>query len=269
MILNHEVIGEGGRVALVAHGILGSAQNWRGTVKRWSEALPEWQFVSVDLRHHGDSRGAEGPDTLVSCARDLAEVASHLGLQPEAVIGHSFGGKVAMVYGREVGAESSLLRQIWVLDAMPGRVEASTARLHSDVIQVIDALKEIAVPLERRSNVVEALMERGFSRMLGQWMTTNLERSDTGYVWSFDLDGIERLIADYIREDLWPWLAEVREPLHVHVVAASESTRWTEEVRGRFVDLNPVALHDLEGGHWVHVDNPDGLMALVVAHLAA
>jgi hypothetical protein len=28
-----------------------------------------------------------------------------------------------------------------------------------------------------------------------------------------------------------------------------------------------VALHELEGGHWLHIDNPDGLLELVADRL--
>ena len=46
--------------AFVLHGILGSRRNWRGFVRKLAPRLPDWRFVLVDLRNHGDSHGATG-----------------------------------------------------------------------------------------------------------------------------------------------------------------------------------------------------------------
>ena len=85
-----------GRLALVLHGILGSHKNWRMFARGLAERLPGWRFALVDLRNHGASAGAPGPHTLSACADDLERLAEQLGAAPEVVIGHSFGGKVAL-----------------------------------------------------------------------------------------------------------------------------------------------------------------------------
>jgi pimeloyl-ACP methyl ester carboxylesterase len=54
-------------------------------------------------------------------------------------------------------------------------------------------------------------------------------------------------------------------------VVAERSDRWTPELRARARALPPsarVTYHELpNAGHWVHVDNPDGLLALLRQHL--
>jgi pimeloyl-ACP methyl ester carboxylesterase len=57
-------------------------------------------------------------DRSLATSRSLA---SHLDVEPEAVFGHSFGGKVALSYLQECQQQSRVLpRQVWVLDSLPG-----------------------------------------------------------------------------------------------------------------------------------------------------
>jgi len=282
----HELIADGDESVCdvyVLHGILGSAQNWRNyTRKHLAPANPRLRFVLVDLRHHGDSDDLPGPDTLVGCSEDLDRLAHELGRRPVAVIGHSFGGKVALVYARERLAESSsspdghtdaddaALQQVWALDILPGAVDDEDLARHSDVIHVIGALRELPMPVDRRRDLVPMLTERGFTDQLARWMTTNLDPvpEGDGYSWTFDLDGIDRLLEDYRREDLWPFLEAVPVGLDVHFVRAGRSSRWTDAVVERLTGLERVQVHTLEdAGHWVHVDDPEGLADVLNVHL--
>src|SRR4051812_5798794 len=106
-----------GALSFVLHGALGSGQNFSRFIQRLSQERPAYRYVLVDLRHHGDSRDAPAPNTLAACAADLRVLGEHLGRAPDLLIGHSFGGKVALEYARQGSAE---LRQVWVLDAVPG-----------------------------------------------------------------------------------------------------------------------------------------------------
>lgn len=242
------------RLAFILHGILGSARNWRLWARRLASAHPTWQFVVPDLRHHGESHEQLGANTVRACARDLAALATELGQSPDLVIGHSFGGKVAMAYGREMPAG---LRGVWVLDAIP----SAPGQLPPDheVARVIRALQTFQEPFDRRESVRDALVGMGFSDMLAGWMTTNLRRSEAGFVWRFDLDAVLELLEDYMVDDLWPWLQQTAVP--VHLVRAGASDRWDAHELARLQAL-PAPFEYIEmpdAGHWLHVDDPDTL----------
>src|SRR5262245_6922805 len=116
VLAHHEVQAEGARPArnaLLLHGILGSQMNLRSFARRLVEAYPQWRIVLPDLRAHGDSPTLAPPHTVEACAADLRELAQSLGLEPELICGHSFGGKVALAYA---AAAPPGLRQVWVLD---------------------------------------------------------------------------------------------------------------------------------------------------------
>lgn len=78
---------------LIAHGLFGSARNWGVIAKRLSEVRP---VVAVDMRNHGLSHWFD-TQSYGDMAGDLAQVID----QPIDVLGHSMGGKAAMVLALE------------------------------------------------------------------------------------------------------------------------------------------------------------------------
>jgi pimeloyl-ACP methyl ester carboxylesterase len=74
---------------LIAHGLFGSARNWGVIAKRLSV---DRQVIVVDMRNHGSSPWFE-THSYADMAGDLAEVID----APVDLLGHSMGGKAAMV----------------------------------------------------------------------------------------------------------------------------------------------------------------------------
>ncbi len=269
------------RTAYVLHGILGSARNWRSFVgKRLAERLPGWRFVLVDLRHHGDSRGAPPPDTVAACALDVGRLAAALGAPPAAVIGHSFGGKVALACAGLPGSPWHGLASVWALDTPPGARSDGAAAVDGEVEAVLAAVAHVPQPLPDRSALDAALRGAGLAPGVVAWMSTNLRRATDaeggdGYVWRFDLAGVRALIEDFGRLDLWSMLA-TRPPGQapiVHLLEAGGGGRWDPEAQALLQAVartGAVVAHRLpDAGHWVHVDAPDALADMLVADLAS
>lgn len=259
MKLAHDVVGSGKRRAVVLHGILGSARNWRAYARRLAGMLPEWQFLLLDLRHHGESHAEDGrPDSLEAAADDVIDTA---GPGPiDAIIGHSFGGKVALALQARTPEP---VAQTWVLDATPFPVDT----IDPEVAGVLEAVARIPMPASDHDAVRDAMLGAGFSEGLAGWMTTNLRREPEGQVWRFNLAGVRRLLDSYAITDLGPAIQQARGA--VHLVQAGRSDRWTPEVARRLSELGG-ALHVhriAEAGHWVHVDAPDALAELIVGTL--
>lgn len=266
-IPHHRLIEPGGaeKVAFVLHGALGSGQNFTRFIQKLAAQRPEYRYALVDLRHHGQSTGAPLPNTLAACAEDLRRLGGALGRAPDVLIGHSFGGKVALEYARQGDPG---LSQAWILDSVPG---VQSESLDSEIMRVIAAVRAVPVPAASRRDVVAHLVGQGLSSGLAEWMATNLKREGERYTWQFDLDAIEQLMRDYFRVDLWSFLEQARERPELRLVVAERSDRWTPELRARARALaasTRVIYHELpDSGHWVHVDNPEGLLAMLREHL--
>jgi len=78
---------------LVVHGLFGSARNWGAIAKRMAA---DRHVVAVDMRNHGNSPWDHRHD-YPAMADDLAKVIVAQG-QAMDVLGHSMGGKAAMVW---------------------------------------------------------------------------------------------------------------------------------------------------------------------------
>ncbi len=283
MILHHSFIGDPSatHLAFVLHGVLGAGHNLRSFAKKLVESRPDYRLCLVDLRYHGKSLGAPPPHRLESCVDDLFDLVEHLGTAPRVVIGHSLGGKVALRYARRhenpsdgertpLPGYDDALEQVWTLDSDPG---AQIADETHEVYQVVAALKAAPGPFASRTEAVQAIQRQGRSSGLANWLATSLEKQPGGLVWRFDLPQIEELLLDYFAIDEWPRLEALDDHSHIRyeLLVAENSDRWSGTMMERAQRLTGtprVRVHVLpRSGHWVHVDNPDGLNDILVEHL--
>jgi pimeloyl-ACP methyl ester carboxylesterase len=245
---------------MILHGIYGSGRNWRSVARGLVDLRADWGVALVDLRQHGRSRGFPPPHTLEAAAEDLRGVVRTEGLSVESILGHSFGGKVAMAYaGRPVGRLTSL----WVVDSFPGAREPE-----GGAWRMLRVLEDHPGPFSDRETALESVRAGGFSLPVAQWMTTNLERDpEGGFRWRLQVDEMRSLLLDFFETDAWTVVESPREGLEVHVVKAGESGLLDDEACRRIEaagsERGTTHLHVLEGGHWLNVDNPTGLIELL------
>ena len=94
MQLFHRDLGGAGRPPLVIlHGMLGSSRNWQ-TAGR--ELAANFHVHALDLRNHGDSPHA-AEMTYAAMVADVIDWLDAQGLKRVTLMGHSMGGKVAML----------------------------------------------------------------------------------------------------------------------------------------------------------------------------
>ena len=245
---------------VVLHGIYGAGRNWGSVARGIVEASPEWGALLVDLREHGESGGFEPPHTLEATAADLSGLERADAMR--AVLGHSFGGKIALLRGKT----DESIEQVWVIDSTPEAREPS-----GSAWGMLRVLRSVPDHFGDRDEAVEALVAGGVERPVALWMTTNLEWREGEYRWRLDLDAMEELLRDFFRTDLWSLVEDPREGLDLHFVRATGSRVLTEEAASRIRAAGQrtgrVFLHDVQGGHWLNADNPDEVVRLLSVHL--
>lgn len=258
-VISEEVRGASAdRTVYLLHGILGAGRNWRSFARRWAKRRPELRILLVDQRHHGEAPPASPPDTVAACADDLRQLEAVHGAA-DHVVGHSFGGKVALAWAAERHQPA------WALDSPPGKPPSKPTADSNDVLHIVRTLHQAPVPAADRQLLRDHLAAAGISEPLLNWLLTSATRQADGWRWVWDLDGVDRLMQSYFSSDLW----DAAESEACQLVHAGRSDRWSaaDLQRGqRSAALGAIGWHELpDAGHWLHVDDPEGLMIILDA----
>ncbi len=251
---------------LFLHGILGTRANWRGIARRFVEARPGWGAILVDLREHGDSLGLAAPHTLAAAASDVEELERSLGLGVQGALGHSFGGKVVLQW---LSGRAGRPTEAWVIDASP-----SIRPIDEDssaAADVLDTLSGLPREWPSREAFVSAVTDAGQPPGISQWLAMNLRPTEDGArVFGPDLAVIRDLIEDYARTELWAVVESPPEPATLDIVIGGRSAVFSPTDRARLDEIakrnTRVSAHFVrDAGHWVHVDAPGALVALLTS----
>lgn len=264
----------------VLHGMFGAGRNWSTIMRRVVHRRPEWGAVLVDLREHGRSSGFAPPHTVSATAADLMRLVQATSLPPAAVLGHSFGGKVALEFARAsaadpaaegtpLGREDAIPRELWIIDSVP----APAPEPRGAAWAMLRILQRHAGPFADRAEAIAAMEADGVEDGVAQWMSTNLQPTPQGDMrWRIDLPAMEALLRDFFRADLWDVVEHPPGVLRIHFVKAEQSDVMPEAVTERIERIGRenrrVELIRMPGGHWLNADNPDGMVALLAERLA-
>lgn len=263
---------------VMIHGMLGQGKNLRSFARRIVRKYPFFDVLLVDLRGHGKS-----PTSLLNakfnsvenCAVDLYNLFNALEIEPDVLIGHSFGGKVATALIKhliEVGV--GVLPRTWVWDSVIGNLDPSVLPRDNSTTQVLEALKDLENPIKSR-NLIEHFGSYGISPAITNWMSTNLVVNPAvpgTYLWAFDLECCVELFESYCKTDLTdvfeqlPLVDQFPKPETpvLNFVRAGGNLIWNENCLEamneacRNAPPGQVAIHDVKDvGHWIHVEAPE------------
>ncbi len=223
---------------LVVHGLYGSARNWGVICKRLSDSR---RVIAVDQRNHGESPWFD-THSYFDMANDLAQVIlSHD--TPMDVIGHSMGGKAAMVLALQ---RPDLVNRLIVADIAPVAYE-------HDQTQYIHAMKNVDLDrIEKRSDAIEALSNSVTDPTLQSFFTQSLDLKTKR--WKLNLDTLEREMTKIIG---FPDVNGHFDKSTLFLTGAL-SHYVNPEHRPRIKELFPNAKFAKipNAGHWLHAEAP-------------
>jgi pimeloyl-ACP methyl ester carboxylesterase len=241
---------------VILHGLLGAKRNWATVAK----ALAARQRVCwADLRNHGASPW-DDDHTYPAMAADVARLIEVRIGGATAVLGHSMGGKVAMILAL---TRPDLVSRLVVVDIAPAvsqgaprdflaamrGVPLATCRTRADA----DAALALAVPDPA---------VRGF-------LMQNVVNGPDGLSWGVNLDALERHF-EAIRG--FPAIPQGSVYPGPTLFIAGGRSDYLQPVHGSEIGrLFPRATIETipAAGHWVHADAPVEFVACVERFLAA
>jgi len=263
------------RSAVVLHGMLGQHKNLNALSSQLANTFTDFNIYGVTHRGHGESDRGESPFTVDSCAQDIIELSrKEFGGVPDVIIGHSFGGKVALAVTKTC-VENNLRypRETWILDATPGTWDDDMKKRDAvnGVSSVMSVIHDVKVPADSRASLSEDMTQHGLPPAIVQWMTTNMERKHGKMDWSFDLQVCEKLFDSYKKTDFWPFLDSEKLGAtlncEIHFMQAGKNPNWTPDILKRFRDCpnKNVEVVEVHGaGHWIHIDKADDVFELLL-----
>lgn len=130
---------------------------------------------------------------------------------------------------------------------------------------MMELLSRLPDTFGSRKQGADAVENGGFPRFVAEWMATNLVRVDDLFRWRFDRKEMRELLEDFWRTDLWSIVEHPPGDTELQFIRATRNSILAQDAAARIARLEsegaPVHLHSLEGGHWLNVDNPGGIIA--------
>ncbi len=236
---------------LIAHGLFGSARNWRAIAGRLGS---EREVITVDMRNHGESprAGSQGYEEM---AGDLAEVIAAHGACAD-VLGHSMGGKAAMALAL---TRPEKVRKLIVADISPVPYPHS----HDGLIEAMRALDPSA--FATRAEADAALARHVEDPAIRAFLLQSLDLK--GRRWKINLEVLAREMG---RITGWPDFTGAFEGPTLFIAGgnsdyirpAHRAATKAQFPNARFVKI-PGA------GHWLHAEKPEAFSETVRTFLNA
>ena len=223
---------------MIIHGLYGSGRNWGVIAKRLSD---KFYVIAVDLRNHGDSPWFDSHN-YHDMAEDLVEVINYLNIRPD-IIGHSMGGKAAMVLALK---NPNFVNRLLIADIAPVKYEHDQSKF-IEAMQKVDLSK-----VEKRSEAIMALSNFVEDKSLQNFFTQSLDLKTKS--WKLNLD----ILSSEMHEILSFPKIDGKFSGHTLFFRGEKSeyirADHREFINSLFIKARFATLKD--AGHWLHAEKP-------------
>lgn len=180
---------------VILHGLLGSKNNWNSMSKAIHRNTGR-KVISVDARNHGDSSHSS-QHTYIDMANDVMELLKKLELSKVSLLGHSMGGRTAMVLSLLC---PDLVSSLIVVDISP--LKTSPQIFSMPVL--FDAMNSVIIRpgiamSKARKFADEQLIEVVPDANLRNFLITNLVQTNAGaYTWRVNIQALKENFHSHI-----------------------------------------------------------------------
>lgn len=255
--------GQPGRTpVLIVHGLSYFSYDW---IDAGSQIAKDREVVAIDMRGFGESGWSSTRDyKLETLSNDVINVLDALGWDKAVLMGHSFGGRVALA---TAGWKPDRVAGLILVDFAPDIAAAGrkyTAQRIGNHPDIFASVEDAMIYDHDDPN--DAARRTRWEAFL--------TKTDKGYALKRDLhfrDNFKKALATGqsapVPAFLWPMLAEMTIP--TMVIRGSSSNMLEAATLGKVRELNPRATAiELAGSHDLAGDNPTGLANAINRFLA-
>lgn len=241
-ILHSKIIGEG-EPLLILHGFFGMGDNWKSHANKFAQ--DGFQVHLIDQRNHGRSFHTDdfSYELLVE---DLYRYAAHYQLGKSNILGHSMGGKTAMLFAVE---NPDLVGRLIVADIAPKVYPPH----HQDIIK---ALNSVDFSVHTTRKLVDAKLSELIPQLgVRQFLLKNTYWKNKGELaFRFNLSSLTDNY-DEVVKGLPSFTVFDGETLFLSGEKSGYITAIDRSlIQAHFpsADIKKVA----DAGHWLHAENP-------------
>ena len=240
-ILHSKILGEG-KPLLILHGYFGMSDNWKTLGNKFSK---DFQVHLIDQRNHGRSFHSEEFNYQV-LVDDLYNYTQHYSLEDFYIIGHSMGGKTAMLFAVTY---PELVKKLVIVDISPRKYEPH----HNAILAGLNSINF----LEQNTR---GLVDKKLSELIPdfgvrQFLLKNVYWKEKGKLsYRFNLPSLTNNNPE-VGEALPPFMIYEKETLFLKGELSNYIT--VDEVpiiEAHFPNSKIIEIK--KAGHWLHAENP-------------
>lgn len=257
MLLHSRKIGSGPPV-IILHGLLGMSDNWLSIARK--VAAQGFCVHLPDLRNHGSSPHAETHRYPDMC-EDLLDYLKEEQLESAPIIGHSMGGKLAMIFSL---LYPERVEKLVVVDIAPSDYRKPENTFHA---QLISSLLQLDLnAYRRRSDIRRALEARIGDLDLAMFLSKNItsDNETNRFIWKCNLPVLYKFI-QHLHTGLDDLDIYAPCPVKTLFIKGNNSTYYTNEHEGdrRHFFPNSTVVGIDDAGHWLHSQQPAKFVSIL------
>ncbi len=229
----------------IFHGLYGRGKNWKTFSKKISKENNQI-VVTVDLRNHGGN-DFEEDITYILMKNDIISLFIYLGVEKTNLLGHSMGGKLAMLITL---LEPKYVNKVIIADIAP-------IDYNNDDNLIINSLLNMNLDLIKSREEADVILSEYIDqKFLRSFLLQNLELVNGKYKWSINLKAIKRSLND-LRN--FPTINNInRFDKEVLCIYGGKSNYVKEEYFKIFKKFfSNIFFHEIkDADHFLHIENP-------------
>ena len=229
----------------IFHGLYGRGKNWQTFSKKLSKEKNQI-VVTVDLRNHGGN-DFEEDISYILMMNDIVSLFDYLGVVKTNLLGHSMGGKLAMIISL---LKPKCVNKLIIADIAPVDYD-------NDDNQIINSLLNMNLEFVKSRGDADVVLSKYIDqKFLRSFLLQNLELADGKYKWSINLKAIKNSLNDLRK---FPTIKKInRFDGEAICIYGGKSNYVKEEYFKIFKKFfSNISLHEIrDSDHFLHIENP-------------
>lgn len=233
------------QLLFIFHGLYGRGKNWQTFSKKLSKEKNQI-VVTVDLRNHGGN-DFEEYISYILMKNDIISLFNYLGVKKTNLLGHSMGGKLAMIITL---LEPKYVNKVIIADIAPIDYD-------NDDKLIINSLLNMNLNLIKSRGEADVILSEYIDqKFLRSFLLQNLELVNGKYKWSINLKAIKKSLSDLRK---FPTINNFnRFDKEVLCIYGGKSNYVKEEYFNIFKKFfSNIFFHEIkDADHFLHIENP-------------